>query len=138
MRSFTHKGHPGTQLSRLMQNDPAANQIGGDHRPEALPTMVNTSEAVGAPERIAELFAREGDQLPAENVRRLRDAIAKGLYQVDPRKVAASMLRIEASWHFKKSKFESIGRKARLRAGQDRASAGNLCTAGSNFFYFLR
>ena len=108
----THKGRPGTELSLLIQNGKAAGQAGRDKRTRVGPTVesakVNISKNAREPQRIAEPLARNGDELLAAKVRQVKETIAKGEYEVDPREVAKSIIRTEVSRHLEKSKVQSI------------------------------
>src|SRR6266700_3477892 len=53
-------------------------------------------------------MARKGDKLLAEKVRQVKEMIAKGGYEVDPREVAKSIIRTEISWHLEKNKVQSM------------------------------
>ena len=107
-----HKGRPGTELSQLIQNGKAAGQAGRDKRTEVGLTVesakVNISKEAREPQRIAQQLARKGDELLAEKVRQIKEIIAKGEYEVDPREVAKSIIRTEISWHLEKSKVQSM------------------------------
>ena len=107
-----HKGRPGTELFQLIQNGKAAGQAGRDKRAEVGPTVesakVNISKEAREPQRIAQQLARKGDELLAEKVRQVKEMIAKGGYEVDPREVAKSIIRTEISWHLEKSKVQSM------------------------------
>jgi flagellar biosynthesis anti-sigma factor FlgM len=112
MMEVIHKGRPGTELSQLIQNGKAADQAGRDKRTEIGLTVesakVNISKEAREPQRIAQQLARNGDELLAEKVRQVKEIIAKGEYEVDPREVAKSIIRTEISWHLKKSKVQSM------------------------------
>ena len=107
-----HKGCPGTELSQLMQNGKAVGQAGCDKRTEIGLTVesakVNISKETREPQRIAQQLAPKGDELLAEKVRQVKEIIAKGEYEVDPREVAKSIIRTEISWHLEKSKVQSM------------------------------
>ena len=107
-----HKGCLGTDLSQLIPNDKAASQAGRDKRTEVGPTVesakVNISKNARELQRIAELLARKGDELRTGKVRQVKEIIAKGEYEVDPRAVARSIIRTEVSRHLKKSKVQSM------------------------------
>ena len=108
----THKARPGTDLSQLIRNDKAAGQTGRDRKTEVGPTVesakVNISKKARELQRIAELLARKGDELRAEEIKQLKQIIAKGEYEVDAQKVAKSIIRTEVSRHLEKSKVQSM------------------------------
>jgi flagellar biosynthesis anti-sigma factor FlgM len=112
MMEVIHKGRPGTELFQLIQNGKAAGQAGRDKRVQVGPTVesakVNISKEAREPQRIAQQLARKGDELLAEKVRQVKEMIAKGGYEVDPREVAKSIIRTEISWHLEKSKVQSM------------------------------
>jgi flagellar biosynthesis anti-sigma factor FlgM len=112
MMEVIHNVRPGTKLPRLIQNGKAAGQAGRDKRTEVGLTVesakVNISKEAREPQRIAQQLARKGDELLAEKVRQLKEIITKGEYEVDPRKVAKSIIRTEISWHLEKSKVQSM------------------------------
>jgi flagellar biosynthesis anti-sigma factor FlgM len=112
MMEVIHKGRPGTELSQLIQNGKAADQAGRDKRTEIGLTVesakVNISKEAREPQRIAQQLARNGDELLAKKVRQVKEIIAKGEYEVDPREVAKSIIRTEISWHLEKSKVQSM------------------------------
>jgi flagellar biosynthesis anti-sigma factor FlgM len=112
MMEVIHKRRPGTELFRLIQNGKAAGQAGRDKRTEVGPTVqsakVNISKEAREPQRIAQQLARKGDDLLAEKVRQVKEMIAKGGYEVDPREVAKSIIRTEISSHLEKSKVQSM------------------------------
>ena len=107
-----HKGRSGTELSQLIQNSKAAGQAGGDKRTEAsrpiVSPKVNLSKKAREPKKITEPLARKGDELLAEKVRQVKEIIAKGEYEVDPREVAKSIVRTEISRHLEKIKVQSM------------------------------
>jgi flagellar biosynthesis anti-sigma factor FlgM len=113
MMEVIHKGHSGTEPSQLMQNSKAAaGQAGCDRRTEVsrpiVSAKVNISKKAREPQRITEPLARKGDELLAEKVRQVKEIIAKGEYEVDPREVAKSIIRTEISRHLEKSKVQSM------------------------------
>src|SRR5882724_7008218 len=112
MMKFTHKGRAGTALSQLIRNDKAAGQTGRDRKTEVGPTVestkVNISKKARELQRIAELLARKADDLRAEEIKHLKQIIAKGEYEVDAQKVAKSIIRNEVSRHLEKSKVQSM------------------------------
>ena len=107
-----HKRRSGTELSQLIQNGKPAGQAGRDKRTEIGPPIesakVNISKEAREPQRIAQQLARKGDELLAAKVRQVKEIIAKGEYEVDPREVAKSIIRTEISWHLEKSKVQSM------------------------------
>jgi flagellar biosynthesis anti-sigma factor FlgM len=107
-----HKGRSGAELSQLIQNGKAAGQAGRDKRTEVAltvePAKVNISKKAREPQRIAQQLARKGDELLAKKVRQVKEIIAKGEYEIDPREVAKSIIRAEISWHLEKSKVQSM------------------------------
>jgi flagellar biosynthesis anti-sigma factor FlgM len=112
MMKVTHKGRAGTDPSQLIRNDKAAGQTGRDRKTEVGPTVesakVNISKKARELQRIAEPLARKGDDLRAEEIKQLKQIIAKGEYEVDARKVAKSIIRNEVSRHLEKSKVQSM------------------------------
>lgn len=130
-----HKGRSGTELSQLIQN--AAGQAGRDKRtevnPPVLSTKVTVSKKAREPQTITELLARKGDKRLAAKVRQIKEIIAKGGYQVDPREVAKSITRTVISRHLAKSKVQSMNidltellvlTKEEIAAGEKMASQG--------------
>jgi flagellar biosynthesis anti-sigma factor FlgM len=109
MMEVIHKGRSGAELSQLIQ---AAGQAGRDKRTEVGLTVesakVNISKKAREPQRIAQQLARKGDELLAKKVRQVKEIIAKGEYEIDPREVAKSIIRAEISWHLEKSKVQSM------------------------------
>jgi flagellar biosynthesis anti-sigma factor FlgM len=112
MMEVIHKGRPGAEFSQLIQNGKAAGQAGRDKRTEVSLTVesakVNISKEAREPQRIAQQLVRKGDELLAEKVRQVKETIAKGEYEVDPREVAKSIIRTEILWHLEKSKVLSM------------------------------
>ena len=108
----THEGRAGRHLSQLIQNDKAAGQTDRDKRTEVGPTVesakVNICKGARELQRITDLLTRKGDELRAEKVRQVKEIIAKGEYEVDPREVAKSIIRTEVSRHLEKSKVQSM------------------------------
>ena len=104
-----HKRRSGTELSQLIQNGKPAGQAGRDKRTEVSPPIlsakVTISKKAREPQRITEPLARKGDELLAAKVRQVKEIIAKGEYEVDPREVAKSIIRTEISRHLEKVKF---------------------------------
>jgi len=169
MMEVIHKGRPGTELFQLIQNGKAAGQAGRDKRTEVGPTVesakVNISKEAREPQRIARQMARKGDELLAEKVRQVKEMIAKGGYEVDPREVAKSIIRTEISWHLEKSKVQSMNidlaellalteeeiaagetmaaqhagsREARRSVGRRRAFPTNRCRTKPSLLDFLQ
>jgi flagellar biosynthesis anti-sigma factor FlgM len=149
MMELIHKGRPGAGLSQLIQNGKAAAQAGRDKRTEVgLPVnsaKVNISKDAWEPQRIAQQLARNGDELLAEKVRRVKEIIAKGEYRVDPREVAKSIIRTEISWHLEKSKVQSmnIDLTALLALTEEEIAAGdafptNRCRTKPSLLDFLQ
>jgi anti-sigma28 factor (negative regulator of flagellin synthesis) len=112
MMEVIHKGRSGSELSQLIQNGKAAGQAGPDKRTEVGLTVksakVNISKKAREPQRIPHQLARKGDELLAGKVRPLKEIIAKGEYEIDPREVARSIIHTEISWHLEKSKVQSM------------------------------
>ena len=107
----TYKGRPGTVLS-LIQNGNAAGQAGGDKISKFSPTVesakLNISKRAREPRKISEGLARKNAELLAAKVSQIKETIAKGKYEVDPREVAKSIIRTEISRHLEKSKVQSM------------------------------
>jgi anti-sigma28 factor (negative regulator of flagellin synthesis) len=112
MMEVIHKKRPGTEFFRLIQNGKPAGQAGRDKRTEVGPTVqsakVNICKEAREPQRTAQRLARKGDGRLAEKVRQVKEMIAKGGYEVDPREVAKSIIRTEISSHLEKSKVQSM------------------------------
>jgi anti-sigma28 factor (negative regulator of flagellin synthesis) len=112
MMKIPHKGRPGTDLFRLIQNDKTASQFGRDKRSEVGPTVesaeVDISKKAREPQKIPARLARKSDELLAEAVSQIKEIIAKGEYEVDPREVAQSIIRAEVSRLLEKSKLQSM------------------------------
>jgi len=112
MMEVIHKRRSGTELSQLIQNGKPAGQAGRDKRTEVSPPIlsakVTISKKAREPQRITEPLARKGDELLAAKVRQVKEIIAKGEYEVDPREVAKSIIRTEISRHLEKSKVQSM------------------------------
>ena len=107
-----HKGRSAAERSQLIENRRAAGQAGRDKRIEVRLTVesakVNISKKAREPQRIAQQLARNADELLSERVRQVKEIIAKGEYEIDPREVAKSIIRTEISWHLEKSKVQSM------------------------------
>jgi anti-sigma28 factor (negative regulator of flagellin synthesis) len=90
MMEVIHKRRSGTELSQLIQNGKPAGQAGRDKRTEVSPPIlsakVTISKKAREPQRITEPLARKGDELLAAKVRQVKEIIAKGEYEVDPRR----------------------------------------------------
>jgi flagellar biosynthesis anti-sigma factor FlgM len=169
MMEVIHKGCPGTELSQLIHNGKAAGQAGRDERTEVGPTVesakVNISKKGRESQRIAQQLARKADELLAEKVRQVKEIIAKGEYEVDPREVAKSIIRTEISRHLEKSKVRSMNidltellalteeeiaagekmaaqrggsKEPRRSVGSRRASPANRCRTKPSFLDFLQ
>ena len=112
MMEVIRKFRPSTELSQLIQNGKAAGQAGRDKRTEVGPSVesakVNICKGARELQRITDLWARKGDELLPEKVSKLKEIIAKGKYEVDPREVAESIIRTEISRHLEKSKVQSM------------------------------
>lgn len=112
MMEVIHKGRSWAELSQLIQNDTATGQACRDKRTQVRLTVgsakVNISKEARESQKIAHQLVRKGDELLAEKVRQLKEIIAKGEYEIDPREVAKSIIRAEISWHFEKSKVQSM------------------------------
>jgi flagellar biosynthesis anti-sigma factor FlgM len=108
MMEVIHKLRPSTELSQLIRNGKAAGQAGRDKRnkvgPNAESAKVNICKGARELQRITDLLARNG----AEKVSKVKEIIAKGKYEVDPREVAKSIIRTEISRHLEKSKVQSM------------------------------
>jgi len=107
-----HKGRSAAELSELMQNGKTAGQAGRNQRTEVGLTVGsakdNTSRDARESQRIAHQLVRKGDELIAEKVRQLKEIIAKGEYEIDPREVAKSIIRTEIPWHLERRKVQSM------------------------------
>ena len=112
MMEVIHKGRSWAELSQLIQNDTATGQACRDKRTQVRLTVgsakVNISKEARESQKIAHQLVRKGDELLAEKFRQLKEIIAKGEYEIDPREVAKSIIRAEISWHFEKSKVQSM------------------------------
>src|SRR5215468_7163954 len=111
MMEVIHKGRSWAELSQLIQNDTATGQACCDKRTQVRTVgsaKVNISKEARESQKIAHQLVRKGDELLAEKVRQLKEIIAKGEYEIDPREVAKSIIRTETSWHFEKSKVQSM------------------------------
>jgi flagellar biosynthesis anti-sigma factor FlgM len=101
----TDKGPVETELSRLIQKDKAVDRARRDKGSEIGQsegsTKIKISQEARELQRIAEL-ARKGDELRAEKVKQLKEAIAKNDYEIDDREVAKSIVRSEVSRHLGK------------------------------------
>src|SRR5262245_35791936 len=108
---FTHERCPGTDLSQLIEYYKAAGQADLDKRTEVKPNLesaeVNISKKAQAPHRIARRLACRDDKFRGEKFRLIKELIAKGEYEFDPRDVARSILRTEISRYLAKSKGQS-------------------------------
>ena len=101
-----HKGRSWAELSQLIQNDTATGQACRDKGTQVRLTV--GSAKVNISKEARESQVRKGDELLAEKFRQLKEIIAKGEYEIDPREVAKSIIRTETSWHFEKSKVQSM------------------------------
>ena len=106
MMEVIHKGRSWAELSQLIQNDTATGQACRDKGTQVRLTV--GSAKVNISKEARESQVRKGDELLAEKVRQLKEIIAKGEYEIDPREVAKSIIRTETSWHFEKSKVQSM------------------------------
>ncbi len=107
-----HKGRSCAEFSQLLKNDTATGQACRDKRTQVRLTLgsakVNISKESRESQKIAHRLVGKGDELLAEKVRQLKEIIAQGEYKIDPREVAKSIIRTEISWHFEKSKVQSM------------------------------
>jgi flagellar biosynthesis anti-sigma factor FlgM len=112
MMKVTHEGRADRHLSQLIQNDKAAGQTDRDKRTEVGPTVesakVNICKGARELQRITDLLTRKGDELRAEKVRQVKEILAKGEYEVDPREVAKSIIRTEVSRRLEKIKVQTM------------------------------
>jgi flagellar biosynthesis anti-sigma factor FlgM len=112
MMEVVHKGRSAAELSEPIQNSKAADRAGRNPRAEVALTVgsakVNISKDALDPKRIAQQLVRKGDERFAEKVRQLKERIAKGKYEIDPRLVATSIIRTEISWHLERRKVQSM------------------------------
>ena len=107
-----HKGRSAAELSESIQNGKTAGQAGRNQRTEVGLTVesakVNISRDAWEPHTIAQQLVRKCDERLAEKVRQLKERIAKGEYEIDPRLVAKSIIRTEISWHLERRKVQSM------------------------------
>src|SRR5262245_57195710 len=107
-----HKGRSAAELSELIQNGKTAGQAGRNHRTEVGLTVasakVNISRDAWVLQRIVQQLVRKCDERLAEKVRQLKERIAKGEYEINPRLVAKSIIRTEISWHLERRKVQSM------------------------------
>ena len=107
-----HKGRSAAELFKLIQNGKTAGQAGHNQRTEVGLTVgsakVNISRDAWKPQRIVQQLVRKFDERLAEKVRQLKERIAKGEYEINPRLVAKSIIRTEISGHLEKRKVQSM------------------------------
>jgi len=97
---ITQRGPADADLSQLVQNDKAVNQVRQNSEPKVQQSgesaRVNISKEARELQRIAEL-ANTGDELRAQKVNHIKEQIAKGDYHADPQEVSKSIIRSEVS-----------------------------------------
>ena len=98
MMKLTHKVPADSALSQSIQNDRVVGRVRRDKGAEVAQTAgsvkFNIFKEAWESQRIAE-FARQGDELRAEKVKRVKEMIAQGKYEVDAQEVAKSILRAQ-------------------------------------------
>ena len=101
----THKGPAEADLSQLIKKDSAVDRVRSDKASDVGQSgesaKIKISQEARELQRIAEL-ARKGDELRADKVKQLKQAIAKGEYEIDAQEVAKSIVRSEIARHLEK------------------------------------
>jgi flagellar biosynthesis anti-sigma factor FlgM len=117
----THKGPAAADLFQLVQNARAVGRVRRDEGAEVGQTAESAiSKEARESQRIAEL-ARQGDELRAEKVKRVKEMIAKGKYEVDALEVAKSILRAQPARRSGQNFYTASG--GRTTSWIDRKSA---------------
>jgi flagellar biosynthesis anti-sigma factor FlgM len=118
----THKGPAVADRFQLVPNARAVGRVRGDKGAEVGQTAESTiSKEARESQRIAEL-ARQGDELRAEKVKRVKEMIAQGKYEVDAREVAKSILRAQPARKIARNSHTASG--GRTTSWIDEKSAG--------------
>ena len=96
---ITQRGPADTDISQAVHKDKSVGQKKAAElksQQSGAPAKINISQEAREKQRIAEL-ARTGDELRADKVRRVKEEVASGAYQVAPKDVATSILRSEVT-----------------------------------------
>jgi flagellar biosynthesis anti-sigma factor FlgM len=90
------RGPADSDVAKLVQNDkklnPAQRRVDANVGPSAESAKVSISDRARQLQRIAEL-ARQGDELRAEKVQKLKEQIHNGEYRPDAEDVAKDIIR---------------------------------------------
>jgi len=112
MTKFTYIGHAPKDLAELPKNHKALRQARSDPKAElAVSTesvKLNLRKAAQETQKLAEPRSRKHHQFVAEKIRRLKEIIAKGEYEIDPREVAKRMISAANPRHREKRKARLI------------------------------
>lgn len=111
MIKVTHKGRRGTEFSPRIQTGKGASQVARDKKivgPTVDSAKTDVPKEVRGAKRILQQLARKGDELHAKRVRQVKEMIAKGEYEIDPREVAKRIIRTEISREFDKRRVQSM------------------------------
>ncbi|MGB7948777.1 MAG: flagellar biosynthesis anti-sigma factor FlgM [Candidatus Binatia bacterium] len=110
MTKVTYKRRPGKGLSKLIENNKALDQAIGVPKTEIAPTVesvkFNLCKAARKTKKLTEPLRQKGHEFVAEKITQLKEIIAKGNYEVDPREVAKRMISAEIPWHLEKRKIQ--------------------------------
>ena len=97
---ITHRGPADADLSKLINNDKTVKPAGAGAeskvKESGASAKVDISPDARKMQRVAEL-AKKGDELRAEKVKRIKEQVEQGTYEVSSEDVAKSILRSEVS-----------------------------------------
>jgi len=112
MTKVTTIGRPAKDLAKLPKNHKALRQARSDPKAElAVSTesvKLNLRKAAQETQKLATPRSRKSHRFVAEKIRRLKEIIAKGEYEIDPREVAKRMICAANPWHRERRKVRLI------------------------------
>ncbi|MBI2182900.1 MAG: flagellar biosynthesis anti-sigma factor FlgM [Deltaproteobacteria bacterium] len=97
---ITHRGPADTDLSKLVNSDKTVKPAGADAdskvKESGASARVDISPEARKMQRVAEL-AKKGDELRAEKIKKIKEQVEQGTYEVNSEDVAKSIVRSEVS-----------------------------------------
>jgi len=97
---ITNRGPADADLSKLISNDKTVKPAGADAdskvKESGASAKVDISPEARKMQRVAEL-AKKGDELRAEKVKKIKEQVEQGTYEVKSEDIAKSILRSEVS-----------------------------------------
>jgi flagellar biosynthesis anti-sigma factor FlgM len=97
---ITHRGPADTDLSKLIGNDKTVKPAGGGAdskvKESGASAKVDIFPEARKMQRVAEL-AKKGDELRVEKVKKIKEQVEQGTYELKSEDVAKSILRSEVS-----------------------------------------